>query len=166
MELRDDQFNLRRYESRDGLQVVQWASTPEIALAWASLDKPCNDPAIFAQWHSEPGIHAYVLALDGRLVAYGEIWEELEISDVEIARIIVAPGERGRGIGRVLIQHLLSRCPSITPRTFYVRVRPDNTVAFRCYLKAGFRFVPSEERRQFNADQPTEYVWMLRLSSP
>jgi ribosomal protein S18 acetylase RimI-like enzyme len=159
-----DLWELRPYEQEFGPKVIQWASAPKVALAWRSLANPPNDPSIFGRWHAEQGVRAYVLLLDQTLVAYGETWEEKESEslDIEVAGVIVAPALRGRGIGRTLVEHLLSTVKGPLPRTAFVRVRPDNAAAIRCYHHAGFHAVSPDERRAYNADQPTEYVWMSR----
>ena len=158
----DDRFELRRFEPQDGTQVVRWAQAPGVALAWASLDGPPDDPAIFASWHAEGWVRPYVLLLDQRLAAYGEIWQEPETGEIEIARVIVAPKQRGRGVGRALVERLLATCNSRAPRAAFVRVRPDNTAAVGCYQGAGFRLVSPDQRREYNVDQPSEYLWMTR----
>lgn len=50
----------------------------------------------------EDGIQPFGLYHGEQLVAYGELWVDDEEAGVELARLIVAPGERGQGLGRRL----------------------------------------------------------------
>jgi hypothetical protein len=35
-------------------------------------------------------------------------------------------------------------------------------MAIRCYERAGFRRVSSDQERVYNTNQPVEYIWMSR----
>ncbi|MGI3223421.1 GNAT family N-acetyltransferase [Streptomyces sp. GTA36] len=56
---------------------------------------------------------ARLLVEDERPVAYGELWFDAEEDEVELARIIVAPDARGRGLGRVLVRGSARRGPQL-----------------------------------------------------
>jgi [ribosomal protein S18]-alanine N-acetyltransferase len=79
---------------------------------------------------------------------------------VELARVIVAPTQRGKGFGVTLVRELLAEAGRTAyPRTF-VRVVPENRVAVACYLRAGFTPVSVDDQRAFNRGQPIKYLWM------
>ncbi len=58
----------------------------------------------------------------------GEVWLDDEEEEVELARLIVAPSHRGRGIGRQLVSELVELARAGYPDVF-VRVHPDNAAA-------------------------------------
>ncbi len=60
----------------------------------------------------------------------------------------------------VLVLLLRARRHSL-PHAF-LRVRPENTPALRCYAAAGFERVPAQEEAAFNRGQPHDYVWLRR----
>jgi diaminopimelate epimerase len=155
-------FTLIPFESRHAESVLKWVLGREEAAAWAGLPEVPLDPAIFARWHVDPEIHASILLRDGTPVGYGEIWENFETDAVELARLIVDPSARGRGIGRILIDRLCAAAAATGSNTAFLRVRPDNTQAIRCYQWAAFRRISSEQERRYNLGQPIEYVWMSR----
>jgi ribosomal protein S18 acetylase RimI-like enzyme len=78
---------------------------------------------------------------------------------VELARLIIAPERRGRGVGRAMVELLTERA-----RQFYsaviVRVHEDNQAALHCYATAGFDRVDAAEQEEWNRGQPAAYVWM------
>lgn len=93
------------------------------------------------------------------LVAYGELWVDDDEAEVELARLIVDPGERGQGLGRRLVIALADLAQSRHPRVL-LRVHPDNVAARRCYAAAGFEPVAPHQAALWNAPQPTDYVWL------
>ncbi|MET8275214.1 GNAT family N-acetyltransferase [Streptomyces sp. NPDC005134] len=73
-----------------------------------------------------------------KLVGYGELWFDAEEDEVELARIIVAPEARGKGLGRVLVCGLLAQAHESGCADVFMRVHPDNEKALKCYPEAGF----------------------------
>ena len=92
-------------------------------------------------------------------MAYGELWVDDDEAEVELARLIVDPGERGQGLGRRLVIALADLAWSRHPRVF-LRVHSDNIAARRCYAAAGFEPVPSHQAALWNAPQPVGCVWL------
>jgi ribosomal protein S18 acetylase RimI-like enzyme len=93
------------------------------------------------------------------LVGYGEVWTDGEEREAELARLIVDPDRRDRGLGRTLVGLLLERARLAYPDVF-LRVHPANAAALRCYAAAGLRRVPPADEAAFNAGQPVSYVWL------
>jgi ribosomal protein S18 acetylase RimI-like enzyme len=104
-------------------------------------------------------VQPFGLYRDGRLVAYGELWIDDDEAEVELARLIVDPGERGQGLGRRLVMALAAVARSTHPRVF-LRVHPDNVAARRCYAGTDFEPVAPHLAARWNASQPIEYVWL------
>jgi ribosomal protein S18 acetylase RimI-like enzyme len=63
-------------------------------------------------------------------------------------------------VGRRLVRLLLQRAASSRLPDAFVRVVPENGVAFACYRSAGFSPVSAPEREEFNRGQPVDYLWM------
>lgn len=70
-------------------------------------------------------------------MADGELWVDDDEQEVELARLIVAPAHRGQGVGRRIVTGLVEHAHRIHP-TAFLRVRPENEAARRCYAAAGF----------------------------
>jgi len=77
---------------------------------------------------------------------------------LELARIIVAPGLRGKGIEFVRV--LLGPALSAGYADVFLRVRPDNEPAIRAYLKAGLHPVDEALAAEWNEPQPIDYTWL------
>ncbi|HEX2322065.1 MAG TPA: GNAT family N-acetyltransferase [Streptosporangiaceae bacterium] len=95
-----------------------------------------------------------------RLVAYGELWVDDGEAEVELARLIVDPGERGQGLGKYLATRLARLARFRRPRVL-LRVHPGNTAALRCYAAAGFDPVGLDQAAAWNTGQPIDYVWLI-----
>jgi ribosomal protein S18 acetylase RimI-like enzyme len=111
---------------------------------------------------ADPEVAAYVLLERERPVAYGEIWSESSSDEIELARIIVDPNERRRGLGTALVRGLIDIARQRVDAPVWVRVLPDNIVALACYAKLGFgRTSPDEELRFNQEGQSPGMKWML-----
>lgn len=141
-----------------GPLVATWATTSVDLDQWASLDRAPTEET-FATWLAEPGAHAHLL-MDDVPLAYGELWVSEQVDEVELARLLVAPGLRNRGVGRTLVQLLVDASRAFPISTAWVRVVPANVAALRCYAAAGFSRVPPRVESQLNAIQPRPYRWL------
>jgi ribosomal protein S18 acetylase RimI-like enzyme len=157
-----DVFSLVPFDMRYAEIVQGWVRGRDEAAAWAGLSDEPLSPATFAHWHADQDVFGFVLLRKELPVGYGEVWLNSDPDAVELARIIVAPASRGRGIGRILIDKLTAETPAADSKMAFLRVRPGNSRALRCYEKAAFRRVPSEEASIYNQGQPVEYVWLRR----
>ena len=139
--------------------VSSWAQTEQEVQAWCSRSESPVPPDVVAGWSQAPDVLAYLLLDGADAVGYGELWIDDEEAEVELARLIVSPELRGRGIGRDLVARLVDLGRS-HHSSVLMRVHPDNVAARRCYAAAGFSRVRPEEEAEWNEGQPMEYVWM------
>jgi ribosomal protein S18 acetylase RimI-like enzyme len=156
------QLELAPFRAEHGQLVLSWLESPVEARRWASLDAVPDDTGVFDRWHAQPWVHPYVAVADGGVVGYGEVWTDEEEDEAELARLIVGPALRGRGIGRRLAGLLSERAAALGFDQIWLRVAPDNDAAIGCYSSAGFVRATDEQEREFNAGQPQPYVWMRR----
>ena len=93
-------------------------------------------------------------------MAYGEIWEDPDESEAELARLIVDPSKRGRGVGRRLATALADEALRLGWSDIWLRVVPDNEPALRAYAAAGFVRATTAEEGAFNIGQRVAFVWL------
>jgi [ribosomal protein S18]-alanine N-acetyltransferase len=145
----------------DGL-VASWAvDASEVGLLSGRAEYPF--PAeLTASWRKvdDPDIESYLLFDGERPVGYGEVWLDEEEDEVELARIIVDPEVRGRGIGLELVRALLGPAGKAGYSEVFLRVRPENAIAIATYQRSGFVDVPAGLMDEWNAAQPVAYRWM------
>ena len=152
-------LRLRPFPADSAGVVSGWAVTDEEVLMWCSLRSAPVPPAQINAWAREDWAEPFGLYRDGQLVAYGELWTDDGEAEIELGRLIVAPGERGQGLGRRLAAMLADLARSRYPRVF-LRVHPGNIAALRCYAAAGFRPVDPGQAAAWNTGQPREYIWL------
>jgi ribosomal protein S18 acetylase RimI-like enzyme len=116
------------------------------------------------RWHYDPDTYPYVLHSGVSLLGYGELWVDAGEQEVELARLIVAPAQRGQGIGVTLVRRLLEEVRRTAYPRAFLRVVPDNRIAIACYLRAGFTAVIKADQQTFNRGQPIEYLWMSHVA--
>jgi ribosomal protein S18 acetylase RimI-like enzyme len=119
------------------------------------------DAATFARWHAEPDVVPFGLRDgDDRLVAYGELWEDRDADEAELARLVVDPAIRGQRIGQALTRALADEARRRGFGSVWLRVVPDNAPALAAYAAAGFVRATDAEAAEFNTGQPVTYVWL------
>ncbi|WBB92823.1 GNAT family N-acetyltransferase [Verrucosispora sp. WMMC514] len=137
--------------------VARWATSAEESRRWCSRDRVTADDV--ERWRTEPDVLAYLALVDGEPAGYGELWLDDDEAEVELARLIVAPALRGRGLGRRMVALLTKLARDHHPAVL-MRLHPDNAPALRCYTAAGFEPVPSDQADEWNRDQPVPYLWL------
>ena len=139
--------------------VSSWAETDEEVRMWCGAGTAPVAAEQISAWAREDGVQPFGLYRGKRLVAYGELWVDDDEAEVELARLIVDPGERGQGLGQHLAVELTRVARFRHPRVF-LRVHPGNIAALRCYDAAGFEPVGPDQAAIWNVGQPVEYIWL------
>jgi RimJ/RimL family protein N-acetyltransferase len=102
---------------------------------------------------------------DGALLGFAQFWPRNE-KTVHLGRIIVAPLERGRGLGRLLVSLLVGEAILTTrPEMITLRVYRDNSAAIALYSKLGFVEVAADSNanvmameKKANPGAPKDHV--------
>lgn len=78
---------------------------------------------------------------DGHMLAFGQFYDRN--GRINLARLVVHPQHRGRGIGRLLLNELMrAGSNALGLDEFSLFVFRDNRPALQCYLSAGFEMAP------------------------
>jgi ribosomal protein S18 acetylase RimI-like enzyme len=153
-------LELLPFDAESSAAVASWPVSAAEAVMWCGAREFPVTAGTVDAWGRGDDVRPFGLHDGGRLVAYGEVWEDPEEDEAELARLIVAPGARGRGVGRALVTGLLERAVGAGFDDVFLRVHPDNGRALRCYRGAGFVTVDAASAREWNAAQPLDYVWL------
>ena len=154
-------MELRAFEGEHSALVAGWASSAqEVSLLSGRNEYPF--PAeLMTSWRKvADDIRAYLYYDGENPIAYGELWLDDEEDEVELARIIVAPEFRGKGIGTEFVRALLVPALDAGYSDLFLRVRPDNEPAIRTYLRVGFTPVDEALAAEWNTPQPINYTWL------
>ena len=146
-------LRVRPFPAGLAVLVSSWAGTAGEVLMWCGLAAAPVPAGQIEAWADEDGVQPFGLYRDEQLVGYGELWVDDDEAEVELARLIVDPRERGQGLGRYLVAELAGRARSVHPLVF-LRVHPANLAAQRCYAAAGFQPVTPEQAAEWNTGQP------------
>lgn len=106
------------------------------AIETASFSQPWSREALEEEASGQYGAH-YLTALEGdRVVGYGGFRQVLD--EGHITNIAVAAGDRGRGIGKEILEGLIGLCPALGILYLTLEVRQSNEAAIRLYEGCGF----------------------------
>ena len=75
---------------------------------------------------------------EGRRVV-GHSVMSLAADEAHLLNLCLAPEAQGRGLGRLLLDHVVAVAVSKAARVIFLEVRPSNARAIQLYLRAGFR---------------------------
>jgi ribosomal protein S18 acetylase RimI-like enzyme len=152
---------LRPFEGSYTALVASWArSAQEVALLSGREDFPFP-PELVDSWRKvAEDIQSYLFFDGVDPVGYGELWLDDEEDEVELARIIVAPALRGKGIGADFVRALLGQALAAGLADVFLRVRPENEAAIKTYLRVGFQPVDKQLAAEWNEPQPIDYAWL------
>jgi ribosomal-protein-alanine N-acetyltransferase len=158
---------LQTFDPGRAALVASWAVGDDVVRAWCALEGDTVPADVVAGWSQADDVEAYVFGEpEDDPIAYGELWLDDEEGEVELARLLVAPDRRGRGVGRALVLSLAEHARRTHPELSDVilRVRPENEQAIRAYAAAGFVAVAADEQSVWNQGQRFAYHWMLMPS--
>ncbi len=155
---------LQTFDPDQAALVASWAVGDEVVRSWCAVEGDSVPADIVAGWSQADDVEAFVYGDAGDApVAYGELWLDDEEGEVELARLLVAPELRGKGVGRGLVRALVGQARRTHPElpVLILRVRPENEQGIRAYAAAGFVAVPPDEQAAWNQGQRFTYHWMV-----
>lgn len=141
--LQRDGWTLREATNPDIEALMQWFPTYDDINIWGgpSFRFPFTRETFFEDvcWDR---MATYCMADPrGAFAAFGQLYDR--DGRIHLARLVVAPALRGRGVGRRLIQMLMEEGRNLYPRDEYsLFVFRDNTPAYECYKSLGFTASP------------------------
>jgi ribosomal-protein-alanine N-acetyltransferase len=143
--------------------VVLQRATPADLREVAAMERVCyRDPwpaSAFASLPHNAQVF-FTVARDGvrgRLVGYVVAWYVLD--EAELANLAVATADRRQGIGRALLDAMLTDAASRGTSQVFLEVRESNAAAKQLYLTRDFETVGRRERYYGN---PMEDALILR----
>ena len=82
---------------------------------------------------------------DGQLVGCCALMATPEKDRLEVAKMTIAESERGRGVGRQLLERVIRFARESSIRTLYLETNTKLESAVRLYEAVGFRHLPAEQ---------------------
>lgn len=139
--------------------VIEPMTHGDVPLVHALATRAFDDPWTEAQLHEEldrPHARCLVLREGHEILGYAVVW--LVADEVEILHIAVDPARQRRGLGRLLVDHVLASAASA--RLACLDVRASNAPAIALYTSAGF--TRTGLRRRYYAHSGEDAVLMQR----
>jgi ribosomal protein S18 acetylase RimI-like enzyme len=138
--------NVQRFDDRWLPDLMSWFPDAHSCGSWAGpqFRFPFSD-ATFREDARVDRLSSWALqAADGGLGAFGQYY--LRLGRCHLARLVVAPSLRGRGIGGVLVRELCDRGrEELGTESFSLFVLAGNASARQLYRRLGFAEMPYPE---------------------
>jgi ribosomal-protein-alanine N-acetyltransferase len=116
-------FEVRPFDAQSGTDALAALHADCFSKAW--------DAAAIAALLATPGTLAYVHDA-------GFVMARVAGDEAEILTLAVAPPARGRGLGRALLQAVISRTTHLGAASLFLEVGADNPAALALYAGLGF----------------------------
>lgn len=116
-----------------------WFESAESAKSWAGDDFyfPCSDSLFLQQLCRKTAQNYSLIQQDSaELLGFGQICDRFGCH--HLARIIIAPSARGRGLAKILLSQLISQALETEFRPISLYVHKHNVIALKCYQQMGF----------------------------
>lgn len=83
------------------------------------------------------GYHMPVMEMAGQVVGYAVF--SIVAAEAHLLNITIEPEYMGRGLGRMLLEHVIARCAEQDTESLFLEVRVSNEPANRLYKSMGFK---------------------------
>ncbi|HEY0921574.1 GNAT family N-acetyltransferase [Rheinheimera pacifica] len=128
------------------LQLQHWFSNAEQQQSWGgdNFDYPCTELR-FLQLLCRPGAQSFSLvdSDNNTVLGFGQICDRFACH--HLARLVIHPQQRGKGLAKTLISELIIQALSQQRRNISLYVHRHNSVALQCYTSLGFEICPPPE---------------------
>lgn len=131
---------LRRATSADAAVALSWSPTMDILHHWAGATArwPATPETFWEDINNADATSFALVAADAQMVGFGQV-RHREQKYGHLARLVIAPGQRGQGFGRLLCTSLMREAPKLYPIIAYsLFVYDDNPPAIALYASLGF----------------------------
>ena len=110
---------------------------------------------------TEKGSCYFVVIADGVLVGGAGIFptENLPLQTCELVKIYLAPVARGKGIGKMLMQHCEETAIKMGYKNIYLETMPELRIAVPMYEKMGYQYLTHPLG---NSGHTGCAIWMLK----
>ena len=138
--LTDDDWVLDETAASDIGQLMKWFPDADATRIWGgpAFRHPFNRHSFTEDIHWGRMATFSLRSPAGEFAAFGQLYERL--NRINLARLAVNPTMRGQGIGRRLLEMLMTLGPQMfSCAEFSLFVYRDNVVAAKCYESMGFK---------------------------
>lgn len=138
------EYSLRPATVQDLDTILKWVPTADLLCTWGgpTLAFPPEPREVWRAIQADDRNTLSLVDRLGTLVGFGQLLPR-EPGTVHLARIIVSPEWRGRGLGRLLCQRLIEHASRhFQPSLLTLKVYVENQAAVSLYRSLGFAEAP------------------------
>ena len=104
----------------------------------------------------------YIVVLaDEAIIGFGGCWISFE--EAQVTNIALTASQRGRGLGKVLMEKLMCAAAERGAERMTLEVRPSNTPALRLYEGLGFAAIGVRKKYYQDNDEDAILMWHTKL---
>jgi putative acetyltransferase len=161
--MNNKKITLREIEERDNSEI---AGLIRSVFKEFKIDKPGSvyyDPTTDDLYNlfKKAGSVYWIAEDEGKIIGGGGIYSTPGLPDgcAELVKLYLLPEQRGRGIGRLLMERSFQSAKELGYKQLYLESMPELSKAIGMYEKAGFSFISS---RMGNSGHFSCNIWMVK----
>jgi putative acetyltransferase len=156
-------ITLRKLEEKDNKEIAELIRS---VFREFRIDKPGTvyyDPTTddLYSLFKKPGSIYWIAEENGKIIGGCGIYSTpgLPVGCAELVKLYLMPEQRGKGIGRMLMERSFESAREFGYSQVYLESMPELNKAIDIYEKAGFKFIPA---RMGNSGHFCCDIWMLK----
>jgi len=141
--IQDSEMNIVKAELEHARDLMGWFPDKESVIRWGSpyMRYPLHWESFLEDMYWGRMSSRVALEEDGSLLGFGQFY--LKLGRCHLARLVVNPDIRGRGLGKKFIAALMKHgSEHLGTGEFSLYVMTENKPAFNCYRSLGFNLAP------------------------
>jgi putative acetyltransferase len=161
--MNNTKITLRTIEERDNKEIAELI---RLVFREFKIDKPGTvyyDPTtddLFSLF-KKPGSIYWIAEENGKIIGGCGLYATPGLPDgcAELVKLYLLPDQRGKGIGRMLMEKSFDSAREFGYCQLYLESMPELSKAIGLYEKAGFKFIPA---RMGNSGHFCCDIWMVK----
>lgn len=151
---------------RHAALIAEWALAQQESVLWPGGAQPFA-VTVVSSWWNRPGVEPLLLVDQSREpVAYGEVWDNPDQDESELAHLLINPQRHSANVYRALVGGLVDQAREHRRSRCLVRVTPGSQEVVQTSRSVGFQDVDQTTVAAWNREQPRSYHWLEHPDFP
>ena len=109
-----------------------------------------NVNVLKSELESQNSCYFTIKSTSNEILGFGGFWQSVD--DVHLTNIVIKKSHRNKGLGSLLLQHIINSARSTGKGSITLEVNENNVYAKKLYLKYGFKILGTRKKYYNNTE--------------
>ena len=109
-----------------------------------------NVNVLKSELESQNSCYFTIKSAPNEILGFGGFWQSVD--DVHLTNIVIKKSHRNKGLGSLLLQHIINSARSTGKGSITLEVNENNVYAKKLYLKYGFKILGTRKKYYNNTE--------------